>query len=224
VEALKELGVCAETSARNDIITNGKKFSGNARYLRNGRLMHHGTILFDTDLGKMMEVLRVPEDKIVSKGVKSILARVTNLRDHLTKDMTAIEFRTFLRKSIVEKRNMSAYTMTEQDWIAVEAIRRQRYATWEWNYGKSPDYSIRKRRRLPGFGEIQISMQVEDGRITAFATSDDYFGSRRCAEIAAVLLHARMDRNALFEALYKVPLREFCEDLSLDEFIRLILE
>jgi lipoate-protein ligase A len=224
LEALEELGVYAETSGRNDITLNGKKFSGNARYVRNGHLMHHGTILFDTDLGKMAEGLRVPEDKIISKGVKSVPARVTNLRAHLPMDMTVMEFWTFLRKSIVGKKNMSAYTMTEQDWDAVAAIRCRRYATWEWNYGRSPDYSIRKRRRLPGFGDIRISMQVEDGKISAFATDGDYFGNRPCADIAAVLLHTRMDKNALFEVLSEVPLEEFYEGLPRDEFIRLILE
>jgi lipoate---protein ligase len=223
VEALAQLGVHAETSGRNDITIDGKKFSGNARYLRRGRLMHHGTILFDTDLEKMSEALRVSEDKFISKGVQSVRARVTNVREFLPRNVTMTEFWTLLRKSIAGKQSVSAYVMTEQDWDAVEVIRRQRYASWEWNYGQSPDYSIRKRRRLPGFGDIRISMQVENGRITAFATDGDYFGNRPCTEIAAMLLHTNIEEHALREALSGVPLKEFYDGLSLDEFIQLIL-
>jgi lipoate-protein ligase A len=223
VEALQELGIQAESSGRNDLTIDGKKFSGNARYLRSGRLMHHGTILFDTNLEKMSEVLRVSEDKIVSKGVKSIRARVANLRTYLPRDMTAMEFRHFLRDSIAGKRKMPPYPMTERDWDAVEAIRRQRYGSWEWNYGQSPDYSIKKRRRLPGFGDIRISMQVENGKITAFASDGDYFGNRPCAEIAAVLFSTKLEERALQEALSTVPFEEFYEGLSRDEFIQLIL-
>ncbi len=224
IEALEDFGLRAETSGRNDITIDGKKFSGNARYLRGGRLMHHGTILFDTDLEKMAEALRVPEDKIFSKGIKSVRARVTNLRGYLPRNLTALEFLAFLHTSIAGKRDMSAYTMTGQDWDAVEALRLRRYVNWEWNYGQSPDYRIKKRRRLPGFGDIRVSMQVENGRITAFATDGDYFGSRPCADIAAALINTRLEEKALLEVLATVPLEEFYEGLSRNEFIRLLLE
>jgi lipoate---protein ligase len=138
--------------------------------------------------------------------------------------MTAMQFRNFLRDSIVEKQNMPAHAMTERDWNAVEAIRRERYASWEWNYGRSPDYSIVKRRRLPGFGEIRISMQVENGRIEAFATTGDYFGNRPSTEIGAMLLHTNLEESALQEALSNVRFEEFYESLSCDEFIQLILK
>jgi lipoate-protein ligase A len=224
IEALEQLGIHAATCGRNDITIDGKKFSGSARYLRGGRLMHHGTILLDTDLERMSEALRVPEDTILSKAVKSIHARVTNLRNYLPRNLTALEFMAFLRASIAGRRNISAYSMTGQDWDAVEAIRLRRYAAWEWNYGQSPDYRIRKSRHLSGFGDIRISMQVEKGRIRAFAMDGDYFGSRTCADIAAVLPGTKMEEKALEEALSRVPLEDFYEGLSRSELIRLIIE
>jgi hypothetical protein len=109
------MGIHAEMSGRNDITVGGLKFSGNARYLRDGRLMHHGTILFDADMEKMAMALRVPEDKYVSKGIKSVRARVTNLRAHLPADMTTSQFRSALREHILRRRNMSEYMLTAQD-------------------------------------------------------------------------------------------------------------
>ncbi|SHI14361.1 lipoate-protein ligase A [Sporobacter termitidis DSM 10068] len=224
VEALAGLGVYAEANGRNDISVGGRKFSGNARYLRYGRLMHHGTILFDTDFERMSEALHVPEDKFVSKGVKSVRARVTNLREHLPVDMTVAEFWAYLRMTLVREQKMSMYALSARDLEAVEAIRRGRYATWEWNYGQSPEYGIKKRRRLPGVGAIRISMQVEDGKITAFTSDGDYFGSRPCDDIAMVLLNTKLEEDALLEALSAVSLEEYYEGLTKDEFIRLILD
>jgi lipoate-protein ligase A len=224
MEALEGLGVHTETSGRNDILVDGKKFSGNARYLRNGRLMHHGTILFDTDFEKMSEALHVSEDKFESKSVKSVRARVANLREYLPQDMTVMEFWEHLRKSIAGKRNMPEYTLSAQDREAVEAIRRERYATWEWNFGQSPDFSITKRRRLPGFGAIRISMQVENGEITAFASDGDYFGNRSNADIAAALHRTKMEEKALLEALSNVPLEEYYAGLTREEFVRFIVD
>jgi lipoate-protein ligase A len=223
VEALRGLGVPAEASGRNDITAGGRKFSGNARYLRDGKLMHHGTILFDTDFDRMAQALRVPEDKFESKGVKSVRARVTNLRPLLKKDMTLTEFWAYLRESIVIKRNMTAYTLTERDLEAVEALRRARYGTWEWNYGRSPEYGVEKRRRIPGVGAVRITMRVENGGIAAFATDGDYFG-RPGGDVAAALLGMRLEKNALLEALSCLPLEEYYEGLDRETFVRLILE
>ncbi len=224
VEALEELGVHAESSGRNDLTIGSRKFSGNARYLRLGRLLHHGTILFDTDLEKMSEVLRSPEDEINSKSVKSLRAQVTNLRGYLPTDMTAAEFWTFLRNSVVRNWHMSPYTMTGQDWDAVEVIRGQRYAAWEWNYGQSPDYIIKKGRHLRGLGNIRMSMQVKNGRIRAFALDGGLLENKSCIDFTAALLHTRMEKNALTEALSKIPLEKFCKGISLEDFARLIVE
>jgi lipoate-protein ligase A len=224
VEALEELGVHAESGGRNDLTINGRKFSGNARYLRMGRLMHHGTILFDTDLEKMSEVLNAPEDEIISKSVKSLRAQVTNLRDYLSTDMTAAKFWTFLRNSIVVNWHMSPYTMTGQDWNAIEEIRGQRYAAWDWNYGQSPDYSIKKGRHFRGLGDIRISMQVKNGKISDFAIDGGLLENKFGVDFTAALLNTRMEKDALTEALSKIPPEKFCKGISGEDFARLIVE
>ena len=222
LDALKSLGVNAVAGGRNDITVNGGKFSGNAGYLRAGRLMHHGTILFDTNIEKMVEALRIPEDKFISKGIDSVRARVTNLRKHLPEDMTMFEFMSFMRRHVMQY--MTTYTLSPDDYDAVEALREKRYGTWEWNYGHSPDYGVEKRRRIPGFGAITVKMQVAGGIITGFAASGDYFGNRPGTEFAESLKNTKLEERALLDRLSEIPLEEYFEGLPRHDFARLLLD
>ena len=222
LNALKSLGIKAVADGRNDITVNGGKISGNARYFREGRLMHHGTILFDTNFEKMTEALRIPEDKFVSKGIKSARARVTNLRDHLSKDISMSDFISFMREQII--RNTTVYTLSRRDYDAVDVLRKQRYDTWDWNYGQSPDYGVEKRRRIPGFGAITVKMRVDGGIIADFAASGDYFGNRQSSELGAALKNTKLEERALYDRLLEIPLEEYFEGLSRHEFAMLLLE
>ena len=219
-DALARMGVPVEFRGRNDMTVDEKKFSGNARYFRDGRLMHHGTLLFDVNLDKLSEALRVSDDKLVSKGIKSVRSRVTNLRQYL--DMTVGEFWAQLRHNMAD--NLPEYVLTGQDISAVEKIKRERYDTWDWNYGKSPAFSIEKKRRLEGFGAIRISMEAENGRISAFASDGDYFGVKPYNDIADVLRGVQLERGALLSALGSLALGDYYENLSADDFVSLILE
>ena len=219
-DALKSLGITVEFQGRNDMTLDGRKFSGNARYYRDGRLMHHGTMMFDVDMDKLSEALRVPDDKIVSKGIKSVRSRVVNLREYL--DMTITEFWASIRSTIAG--NMPDFTLSEQDLRAVDALRLKRYSTWEWNYGRSPEYSTEKRRRIDNFGTIRLRMSVERGRIAGFATDGDYFGVKPCVGVAAALRGVSLERDSLLNALSGFPLGEYYEGLSADALVSLILE
>ena len=103
VRVLSEMGVDARLSGRNDITLDGKKFSGNAQYLREKRVMHHGTLMFDSDLAVLAQALNVSSDKIESKGIKSVRSRVTNIREHLKQDMTMEAFKRVLRQSMIRE-------------------------------------------------------------------------------------------------------------------------
>ena len=97
IECLHKMGATgAALQGRNDLLIDGKKFSGNAMYVRNGRLTAHGTILFDADLDAVTQALKPRADKIESKGIKSIRSRVTNIKPYVAdeyKGMSTHEFR-----------------------------------------------------------------------------------------------------------------------------------
>lgn len=103
VRTLAALGVRAEVNGRNDITIDGKKFSGNSQYLRQGRVMHHGTIMFDSDLSVVGEALRVDPTKIQTKGIRSVRSRVTNVAEHLPERVTLPEFRRILLENILRE-------------------------------------------------------------------------------------------------------------------------
>ncbi|MCL2463363.1 MAG: lipoate--protein ligase [Defluviitaleaceae bacterium] len=223
VDALAALGVNAVAGGRNDITAGGLKISGNARYLLAGRLMHHGTILFDVDFDKMSQALRPPKDKYASKGIQSVRARVGNLREYLP-DLTTVEFLEFLRGYVVQNRRLTSYELTGKDLAAVETLRAARYSTWEWNWGKSPEYNVEKRRRIDGFGAITLKLKIAGGVIAGFDAAGDYFGTRPSAGLAAILTGVKLEARALYEKLSGVPFGEFFEGLSVNEFVRILVD
>jgi len=219
-DALTAMGFPVEFRGRNDMTIDGKKFSGNARYFKDGRLMHHGTLLFDVNLETLARVLHVADDKLISKGVKSVRSRVTNLSEYT--DMSVSGFWQRLRDTLAAK--MPHYELTPDDINAIEEIKINRYDTWEWNYGRSPAFSVVKQRRIDGFGNIRISMEANNGVISAFATDGDYFGVKPYYELAEVLIGVRLERSALSEAIKDVRLSDFYEGLEPDSFVSIILD
>ena len=140
-DALASLDLDVCLSGRNDMTLGDSKISGSAQYLKDGKLMHHGTLLFDTNLEKMSKALRVSDEKLASKGIKSVRSRVTNIREHLTEDMTMDEFFTHMRRAIAG--SVPAYDLCAHDMQAINEIKRARYDTQEWNFGKSPDELVK---------------------------------------------------------------------------------
>ena len=126
IRALEKVGIHAELNGRNDMVIDGKKFSGNAQYMRGGRIMHHGTILFDSNASMLAGALQVDEAKIRAKGVASVRSRVTNVRPLLPKDLTLPEFRRILLESILEETPGEEYVLTEKDLAIIDSYRRDR--------------------------------------------------------------------------------------------------
>ena len=133
-DALRSLGVQAEVNGRNDITIDGQKFSGNAQYVREGRVMHHGTIMFDSDLSVVGQALKVDREKMASKGVQSVRSRVTTVRPHLRRDVTLEEFKSLLVEKMFAGQPMERYELTERDLAAVEELRREQEETGPASY------------------------------------------------------------------------------------------
>ncbi|MPL94273.1 Lipoate-protein ligase LplJ [bioreactor metagenome] len=224
VQALHHLGVEAVLSGRNDITIDGKKFSGNAQYLREGRVMHHGTLMFDSDLEVLANALNVSADKIESKGVKSVRSRVTNIRAHLKRDMSVSEFKSVLLDYMIKANGMRPYPLTPQDQEGILALKRLRYDTWDWNYGASPPFRIRKERRVEGCGILQIFMEAEGGVITAFSVRGDFFSTGDPDELGRALLGVRLREEDLSTALADLDVDFYFKNLNRNGLIDIILQ
>ncbi len=224
VQTLKKIGIQAEVSGRNDISIAGKKFSGNSQYIKNGRIMHHGTLMFDSNLAVMEKALQVSADKYTSKGFASVRSRVTNIKPYIPEEMDIQQFKEILRTYMIQGSDVECYRLTLADIKAVCQIRRERYDTWEWNYGASPDYSVQKKRRIGGCGQLDIRMNVQKGKITAFESFGDYFGKGATQELKGRLLGCPLESMALRERLQGFALDTCYSGLTVSVFIKLLTE
>jgi lipoate-protein ligase A len=194
--ALGELGLDARLDGRNDILAEGCKISGNAQYMREGRVMHHGTLLFDSDLSVLSKALKPDPEKIKAKGVKSVRSRVANIRSLLKQDMTLDQFRDHLARYLLGGDGMR-YELTQQDLAKIEAIRAQRYGTWEWNYGASAQCDLERRTRIEGVGTVRAHIRLDHGRIADVTFTGDFFSTIEPAGLSALLRGRPLTQEAL---------------------------
>lgn len=138
VKALEHFGVHAEINGRNDMTIDGKKFSGNSQYGKQGRTMHHGTILYDSDLEVVGKALTVSRDKLEGKGIQSVRSRVTNVRPYIAGDISTEAFFAALRDFLFQEYALQPYRLSQGQLAEIRALQAERYDQWSWNYGASP--------------------------------------------------------------------------------------
>lgn len=222
-QALQAMGVDAQVNGRNDITIGGKKFSGNSQYVREGRVMHHGTIMYDSDLDMVGRVLQADPEKIQSKGVASVRSRVTTVRAHMPYPVPLEEFKARLLEEISRNRPMEPYTLTQADLQAVEAIKRERYDCWDWNYGVSPPCDILRRRRVEGCGLVEAHLHLEQGRIASLAFFGDFFSAVEPEELARLLLGCPLEEDALAQRLEGAEVPRYIAGLTAGELADILL-
>ncbi|MBQ6401137.1 MAG: lipoate--protein ligase [Firmicutes bacterium] len=186
LQALEELGVHASFSGRNDLVLDGKKFSGNSQYAHDGRVLHHGCIMLDSNLDKVKDALRVRDAKFTSRSVKSVRSRVTTINEHAPRRISMEEFKDALKKQVFAENDITEYTLTEADQEAVLTLMHEKYETWGWNYGFTRAYSLRREQKFDG-GLVTVDMNVEHGVITEIRFSGDFFGSGDLKELEQAL-------------------------------------
>ncbi len=219
IDALAHLGVKAEFSGRNDITINGQKFSGNAQYWSKNRLLHHGTILFNSDLSVVQDALNVKADKIQSKGVKSVRSRVTNILPHLPHPITIEEFKETLWRFLIPDGASKEYVLTEEDWSIINDLKDRRYSLWDWNYGASPESEIEKEGRYAG-GKIELKFNVVEGVIQDMNIFGDFFGKNNVKQFAELLNGNDYRENAIVELLDKVTFEDYFIGITRDDFLQ----
>ena len=136
VACLNKLGVEATINGRNDILIDGKKFSGNAQYFYHNKVLHHGTLLFSSDLSVLTHALKPKEGKLESKGIKSIKSRVTNICEYLSEDVSLNDFQENLIVSMFgeNKSVIKNYRLEEDDINSITELRNNKYVLWEWKF------------------------------------------------------------------------------------------
>ena len=221
VKALEKLGVNCELSGRNDIVIDGKKFSGIAQSIVKGRVLNHGTLLFDTKLDVLSKALNVKRDKIESKGVKSVSSRVTNIKPYVKDDIDVLQFKQILLKNIFEYFNqpVEIYELSDEDRNNIQRMVDQRYGTWEWNFGRSPEFNYKGYKRFEG-GGVEVRLHVNKGIIENCKIYGDFFGKRDIKELEDKLLGIKYDMNDISIVMEDVPIDEYLGRIRKEEFMQ----
>ncbi|MGG0669526.1 lipoate--protein ligase [Lederbergia citrisecunda] len=222
IKALADMGVTAELLGRNDILVEGRKVSGNAQFATQGRMFTHGTLMFDTEIERVVSALKVRKDKIESKGIKSIRSRVANISEFIEEKMTIEQFRMEILKSIFEgEENVQYWELTDEDWDNIRALSAERYGNWDWNYGKSPKFNMQHSHRFP-VGGIDVRLQVEKGKIDDVNIYGDFFGVGDVSVVEESLKGVQYDRDSITKALDAVDIPTILGGITKEEFINLI--
>lgn len=221
VTLLNKLDVPAELVGRNDLLVEGKKFSGNAKLIRKGKMIQHGTILIHSDMSVLVDALKINPLKYVDKGIRSNRSRVTNLIEYLPEDTTTESFKKLLiNEMLKENKDAEIRAFDENDIREIERLTKEKYETWEWNFGHSPDYNFKQAIKIPA-GFIEVHLDVNKGYIEKAKIFGDFFASEPIEEFEAKLIGEKHDIESIKETLEKVDLKPYFGKVNLEEILSL---
>lgn len=217
VDMLRCLGLPAKSTGRNDIMIDERKVSGNAFYHLPGRSIVHGTMLYDTDMQNMVGAITPSDEKLVSKGIKSVRQHITLLKDYISQDIE--EFKAFVKQHLCD----SEITLTDEAIAEIERIEEE-YLTPEFIYGNNPRYNLIRQRRIEGVGEFQVNIEMKNDKIRDIDIKGDFFlvgdiGQQIIEPLRNTPLNTDAINNALPHRLDDVIL-----NLSKTDFINMLLD
>jgi len=162
---LETVGLEAYFEGKNNLRVQGKKFSGNAAHVFKQRVMHHGTILFDTDLKVLEKVIQPSQEQYFDKGIKSINAEVTNISTLLLEKTSLKDFKKLMTDFFKDYFQIVDHQRLGADEVeSIEKLAASKYKTWEWNVGYSPKYTLQKEVDT-AYGRLKTKLYVEAGII-----------------------------------------------------------
>ncbi len=224
INALRELGVNAYLEGRNDLLIDGRKFSGNAVARFKNRLLQHGTLLFSASMADLSNALASRPEKFTGKSVQSNRSRVTNISEHLEKPLTIDQFIEHIHNFVAgEGSGYVQYTYSDEDIKAISNLRETKYSLDSWNYGKSPAYSYSKVLKFPA-GLLEIYLQVNGGIIEEIKIYGDYFFNKDTYELEDIIRGCKHSHNAIKERVEKINLSDYFSNIEGEEFLSLFWE
>ena len=218
--ALRQLGVPAEVSGRNDILVDGRKCSGYAKRMAKDRLMIHGTLMYDVDIDTLTQALAAPGSKLSAAGVSSVRSRVANLKAYLPQFADIQAFQAALQALLAG--DDEEIRLTDAQIAQIEADAAAKFRTWAWIYGHSPVASFRVGKKF-SCGRVEASFSLKAGRIDGLRFSGDFLGNLPPDCIADALQGCRYTRDDLLHLLRNQPVGDCFDGLTPDELTLFLL-
>ena len=220
VDALRQLGVPAELSGRNDIMVDGRKCSGYAKRVWKDRLMVHGTLMFDVDLETLQEVLSVPGSKMAASGIASVRSKVANLREYLPQFCDVLALKDALHRILAGADTEVPMDASKQE--AIDRMADEKFRTWDWIYGKSPEAQFRASQKF-ACGTVEVCWSVRHGLLEDVRFSGDFLGNLPAEGLAARLNGLRYEQNSISAALKGAGVSDYFDGLGPDELTELLI-
>ena len=221
IRALKSMGIEAELSGRNDLLAGGAKFSGNAQYATRERILHHGTLLFDSDLQVLSQTLKPDEEKLRSKAILSVRSRVTNLKPLLASPMETAEFISRLKEFVMKTWQAEQRPVDREAVLASGIYDRNR--SEDYICGRKETYAYRIRRRCAG-GIVTVLFDCPEGRLSRVRMEGDYFGQEDVSQAEAALENCPLEREMLMTLLAALPIDRYISGMTPEELTDMLLE
>ncbi len=214
---LRKLGIPAEATGRNDIHIGGKKVSGNAFYHLPGKSIVHGTMLFNTDMEQLIRAITPSNEKLVSKGVESVRAHVTNLAEHT--NISIEEFKAFVRSQMCD----GEVVLSEEEVEKIKEIEKE-YTSDNFIFGNNPRYTVVRKACIEGVGEMEARIEVKGGRIRNINLLGDYFVVGDIDEqLIRPLLNVSYERDAIEQTLKGINHENIIRNLKTENLLHLII-
>lgn len=206
-------GITAEKSGRNDLLADGRKFSGNAFYQNRTHAYHHGTLMVDVDKDKLGRYLSPSKAKLEAKGVTSVRSRVVNLAE-LNPALTIAIMRAYMAEAFCKVYGMVAepLTLTDADFNTIEKVTEE-YASWEYLYGTPLPFTFECEARFD-WGYIQLQLEAKDGIIRNTKVYSDAMDWALPQTVEKALIGCRFETSAMQKVLRDtLPDEVVCNDL-----------
>lgn len=221
IGVLNELGVKAEFSGRNDLLIDGKKFSGNAQCKYKNRVMHHGTLLFSSDIVNLSDALISKPIKFSDKAVKSVSSRITNISEHLQESFSVIDFKNKIFEYIGrEEKDKVITTLDNEEIEEIKNLVKTKYETWQWNFGQSPKYNFYNEKKLSA-GTIELSIDVEKGIMQHIRIFGDFFGEGNIEDIEKAFIGKKHNTEEIHRVIDNINIKNYFGNVSKQELLSL---
>lgn len=216
---LKELGIDTTLSGRNDILLNNSKICGNAQAIKGDMLIHHGCILFSTDISKLSGALKVNELKYKYNGIKSVKSRVVNIVDFIEQKLTPEEFLAKFKDFLIKNNNLEVYHLTEDDMECIDKLYKEKYSTYDWIFGESPKYNFKNAIKTNA-GVVEINLEIENSIIKKAKIFGDFFNLEDIKVLEQKLIGLSHTRAELVKNIKNID--KFILNLTNEEFVELL--
>lgn len=218
IEALKEMGLEVRLGKRNELLLKGRKISGTASHVFKNRVLHHGTLLYSSEMGNLAQALKGEKERFTDRAVKSVQSHVTNIRDHLEEPVDMEIFQERILNHMLRMPGNSACQFSEADVTEIKGLRDSKFSTWEWNFGYSPKYQF-NRSITVGAGRLDFHMNVEKGIVRELKVLGDFLSLKDIAELEQTLAGTIHDPETIRNKLAGIRVSEYIVGLENEEFL-----